>query len=83
MMPEDIPDPKAQREARDIAFMRTFHNAFEVAEQLSDVVHMHDLVDREARTVTVPFDLLQRAAMMMSFCAGYAAGAAHSERDAR
>lgn len=45
-MIEDIPDLNAQREARDIAFERTFVKAFELADQLSELAASTNVDER-------------------------------------
>lgn len=78
MMADEIPDLNAQREARDIEFERTFIRAHEIAEELRTFVDQSS-TSAPGTAVTVPLEVLTRAALMLSFCAGYGAGAAPTE----
>jgi hypothetical protein len=53
---------------RDAEFERTFIRAFEVAEQLTNLAGIAAAGNRYA---TVSEDMLRRASMLLSFCAGY------------
>jgi hypothetical protein len=68
-------EDKVERAARlrDIEIARAFNRAFEMAEELTKLAGIAASGNRHA---TVSEDVLRRASMLLSFCAGYAAGVA-------
>ncbi|WP_395066234.1 hypothetical protein [Paraburkholderia silvatlantica] len=72
----DTPDLKAQREEHELALRRTFLRAVETADEMMALLQTCE----RAGSVVIDFDLLQRCAIMMSFCGGFALGAQRGER---
>jgi hypothetical protein len=66
----------AAKRLRDVEFERTFIRAFDMAEELTKLA---GIAASGSRYATVSEDVLRRASLLLSFCAGYAAGAAPTE----
>jgi len=71
----NVTDLNEAREARDLAFVRTFQHAFDTANELSELLRS----TVAGADTTISYDLLQRATLMLSYCAGYSAGACPTE----